>query len=149
MVAPRSASGRDGHVEWCSLIDCKCEESSIENNKPPSIGAAMAAVSLKYTHAIVCRVPDSFATSLSSSSSSSGVTVDLDLAKQQHARYVQTLRDLGLDVIECAADENHPCSVFVEDTAVVVNGTALITRPHHPSRRPEVFLICRTVHCPN
>lgn len=48
------------------------------------------------------------------------------------------LREIGLDVIELPADENHPDCMFVEDIAVVCNGTALLTRPGHPSREKEV-----------
>lgn len=59
-------------------------------------------------------------------------------ARKQHETYVATLREIGLDVIELPADENHPDCVFVEDIAVVCNGTALLTRPGHPSREKEV-----------
>ena len=45
---------------------------------------------------------------------------------------------MGLDVIELPPDELLPDCVFVEDTAVVVNGQALITRPGHPNRQKEV-----------
>ena len=52
--------------------------------------------------------------------------------------YVAALREIGLDVIELPADEKHPDCVFVEDVAVVCNGTALLTRPGHPDRKNEV-----------
>ena len=48
------------------------------------------------------------------------------------------LRDLGLDVIELPPDENIPECTYVEDTAVVCNGIALITRPGAPHRLKEV-----------
>lgn len=48
------------------------------------------------------------------------------------------LRDLGLDVIELPPDENIPECTYVEDTAVVCNGIALITRPGAPHRIKEV-----------
>lgn len=99
--------------------------------------------SFKYTHAIVCRVPDSFETGAIGAKG-----VNMSLARQQHAEYVTTLRRLGLDVIELPADEALPDCVFVEDTAVVVNGTALITRPGAPSRQKEVSLLGRIVAIP-
>lgn len=37
------------------------------------------------------------------------------------------------------ADESLPDSPFVEDTAVICNGIALLTRPGHPQRAREVF----------
>lgn len=59
-------------------------------------------------------------------------------ARKQHETYVAALREIGLDVIELPADENHPDCVFVEDVAVVCNGIALLTRPGHPARKNEV-----------
>ena len=47
-------------------------------------------------------------------------------------------RKLGLDVIELPADESLPEGVFVEDTAVVCDGVALICRPGLPGRLKEV-----------
>lgn len=51
------------------------------------------------------------------------------------------MRDLGLDVVELPPDENLPECAFVEDTAVVCNGIALITRPGAANRANEVFVI--------
>lgn len=51
---------------------------------------------------------------------------------------LRLLRDLGLDVIELPPDENLPECAFVEDTAVVCNGIALICRPGDSNRQKEV-----------
>jgi hypothetical protein len=83
----------------------------------------------RYTHAVVCRIPLSLRTR---------GEIELDEAKRQHEAYVRLLRELGLDVIELPPDEALPECVFVEDTAVVCNGTALITRPGAPHRAKEV-----------
>ena len=64
--------------------------------------------------------------------------IDLDRARAEHAAYVRVLRGVVTEVIEVPADEAHPDCVFIEDTCVVVEGVALITRPGHPSRRGEV-----------
>lgn len=85
--------------------------------------------STKYTHAVVCRIPQSYRTKCD---------VQLDEAKRQHEALVKLLRELGLDVIELPPDENLPECIFVEDTAIVCNGTALITRPGVQSRLKEV-----------
>lgn len=45
---------------------------------------------------------------------------------------------MGLDVIELPPDESLPECSFVEDTAVICNGIALITRPGSPNRLKEV-----------
>ncbi|KAG4068673.1 hypothetical protein HA402_002364 [Bradysia odoriphaga] len=89
----------------------------------------------RYTHAIVSRIPLSLRTR---------GEIDLEEAKRQHETYVSLLRDLGLDVIELPPDENIPECTYVEDTAVVCNGIALITRPGAPHRLKEVESI-RTV----
>lgn len=59
---------------------------------------------------------------------------------RNHYRYIRysLLRDLGLDVIELPPDENIPECAYVEDTAVICNGIALITRPGAPHRMKEV-----------
>lgn len=48
------------------------------------------------------------------------------------------LRELDLDVIEMPNDEELPDSVFVEDTAVVCNNIALMTKPGSATRQKEV-----------
>jgi len=65
-------------------------------------------------------------------------TVDVSLAREQHKSYVETLEDLGLDIIRLDRDDQHADSCFVEDTAVVHGGKALICRPAEESRRGEV-----------
>lgn len=60
------------------------------------------------------------------------------MAKKEFEAYVQLLRELDLDVIEMPQDEELPESVFIEDTAVVCNNIALITKPGNPTRLKEV-----------
>ncbi|TRO48839.1 hypothetical protein E2P65_02180 [Candidatus Bathyarchaeota archaeon] len=64
-------------------------------------------------------------------------TVSLELAREQHARYCETLSELGLEVIHVPRDDLHPDSCFVEDNAVVHGGRALICRMAKESRRGE------------
>lgn len=93
------------------------------------------ASNFRYTHAVVCRVPNTFKTS-----SDNGIN-RLEEAKKQHETYVRILRELGLDVIELPPDDAQPQCVFVEDTAVVCNGTALITKPGKAERLQEIETI--------
>ncbi len=86
------------------------------------------------THALVRDLPDSFVEALAETP----CAIDLPRARAQHAAYVAALAAAGLEIEALAADEAHPDCVFVEDTAVVAGGRALITRPGHPSRRGEV-----------
>src|SRR4026208_2466803 len=65
-------------------------------------------------------------------------TPDYDKALQQHAAYCAVLRSLGLTLRVLPADSRHPDSTFVEDTAVLTEFCAIITRPGAESRRGEV-----------
>ena len=66
------------------------------------------------------------------------VAVDAGLAAEQHAAYVQALRDAGWDVAEVAPADNLPDSAFVEDTVVVCGDLAILARPGAPERAAEV-----------
>jgi dimethylargininase len=64
--------------------------------------------------------------------------VDLALARHQHQAYVATLAGNGWTVREAPPAEPCPDSVFIEDTVVVCDRLAVLTRPGAPQRRPEV-----------
>jgi dimethylargininase len=64
--------------------------------------------------------------------------VDFGRARRQHDAYRAALADAGWQVREVAPVDHCPDSVFVEDTVVVCDGLAVITRPGAPQRRPEV-----------
>jgi dimethylargininase len=63
--------------------------------------------------------------------------VDVPLAVRQHADYEEALRRAGCTVIRLPPEPDLPDSVFVEDTAVVLDEVAVTTRPGAPSRRGE------------
>lgn len=63
--------------------------------------------------------------------------IDLERARAQHRAYEQALAALGCRVERLPAEPELPDAVFVEDTAVVVDEVAVITRPGAGSRRPE------------
>lgn len=65
-------------------------------------------------------------------------TPDFELALRQHKAYCIALEKAGVEVIQLPADESFPDGCFVEDTAVVTDAGAMITRPGDPSRRGEV-----------
>ncbi len=75
--------------------------------------------------------------------------VDLERARQQHREYEQCLADLGCTVVSLPAEPDLPDSVFVEDTAVVLDELALLTRPGAASRRAEIPSIATVLgpHC--
>lgn len=63
--------------------------------------------------------------------------IDLARAEQQHAAYCEGLRRAGAIVEVLPADDGLPDSVFVEDTAVVLDEAAVVTRPGTPLRQRE------------
>ena len=64
--------------------------------------------------------------------------VDIALARNQHDAYRAALAEVGWTVTEVPPADDHPDSVFVEDTVVVSHGLAVLTRPGAPARRGEV-----------
>jgi dimethylargininase len=65
-------------------------------------------------------------------------SIDYERACSQHKQYEDALRTLGLDIISLDAEPDLPDSVFVEDTALVLNECAIMLNPGAASRRPEV-----------
>jgi dimethylargininase len=66
------------------------------------------------------------------------VPIDVAIARRQHRAYEECLASLGCSVRRLPGAPELPDSVFIEDTAVVVDEVAVIARPGAPSRRPEV-----------
>ncbi|MBT8215746.1 MAG: dimethylargininase, partial [Acidimicrobiia bacterium] len=64
--------------------------------------------------------------------------IDVDRAIDQHRAYVDTLRLLGVAVVELPRLPQQPDAVFVEDTAVVLPEVAVLLRPGAESRLGEV-----------
>jgi dimethylargininase len=62
---------------------------------------------------------------------------DYNKVLKQHAAYCDTIAGCGLKVIVLEADERFPDSCFVEDTAIIINEVAIITRPGASSRLGE------------
>jgi dimethylargininase len=86
---------------------------------------------LAFTRAVSPRIVDCALTHLDRQE------IDAARAVEQHAAYEQALKDAGFTVhrLEDLADD--PDAVFVEDTAILLGGHAVITRPGAASRRDE------------
>lgn len=63
--------------------------------------------------------------------------IAVDRAIIQHAAYEAALTALGVRVVRAAGAPELPDAVFIEDTALVLDELAVITRPGAASRRPE------------
>lgn len=71
--------------------------------------------------------------------------IDVDRARYQHAQYEKMLIDLGCVLRRLSPEPNLPDSVFVEDTAIVLNNLAVITRPGAILRRKETQSIAEVL----
>lgn len=92
----------------------------------------------KYNFAVVSRIPNSFR-------DLKGGNVNLDGCRREHEEFVEVLRQLGIDVLELEAEERSSECVCVDDTAVIINGTALMCNPYGLHRQGEVNLIRQTL----
>ena len=72
-------------------------------------------------------------------------TPDYQKALAQHADYIASLQDCGLQVTVLPADENFPDSTFVEDVALLTPHRAILTNPGAPSRTLETQSILVTL----
>lgn len=67
--------------------------------------------------------------------------IDVDLARRQHAAYESALQAAGARVVRAPEAPAMPDAVFIEDTAVVLDEVAVITRPGADSRRGEIAAV--------
>lgn len=71
--------------------------------------------------------------------------IDVNRARFQHAQYEDLLIDFGCQVRRLPEEPDQPDSVFVEDTAIVLDNTAVITRPGASRRRNETESIAEVL----
>src|ERR1044071_6643151 len=64
--------------------------------------------------------------------------VDADLAAEQHAGYVAALAGAGWEIVEVPQAHALADSAFIEDTMVVCDGLAVLSRPGAETRPGEV-----------
>jgi dimethylargininase len=64
-------------------------------------------------------------------------SIDVALARVQHQAYERAIEGSRCEIVRVAPAPQLPDAVFVEDTAIVVDELAIITRPGAASRRAE------------
>jgi dimethylargininase len=96
-----------------------------------------------YQYALVRDLSDSFEDSLKLNPPT--ILIDLNLAKQQHENYIDLIEKLVPKVIRLEADSNHPDCNFIEDTAIIVDDTAVISRMGALERRGEEIPVARAL----
>jgi len=84
-----------------------------------------------FTRAVSPRLPECQLTHLQR------VPIDAAKAAEQHAAYEQALSDAGFEIIRLPELRDDPDAVFVEDTALLLDEHAIITRPGAASRIGE------------
>ena len=90
----------------------------------------------RYTRGIVREVSTEIVGALAENNTAAEIS--LERARHEHERYIQVLGDLGIETVVLPADPNLPDGVFVEDTAVILPGLAVITNPGASTRQGEV-----------
>jgi dimethylargininase len=72
-------------------------------------------------------------------------TIDPEIARAQHASYERCLEEAGCKVHRVDTDSEMPDSVFIEDTAVVLDELAVVARPGASSRRAETRAVADAI----
>lgn len=93
---------------------------------------------MKFKHAITRSPGENFGQGITTSDLGSP---DYKRILEQHKVYINTLKTLGLQVLELEALVEFPDSYFVEDTAVVLPEVAIITNPGAAARIGEALAI--------
>ena len=66
------------------------------------------------------------------------IPIDPARAAEQHAAYEQALAEAGYEIVRLPELPDDPDAVFVEDTALLLDGHAILTRPGTATRIGEV-----------
>lgn len=67
--------------------------------------------------------------------------INIEIARQQHRVYEECLASHGYTVVRLHGSDDLPDSVFIEDTAIVLDEVAIITLPGAVSRRAEIHAV--------
>lgn len=86
-----------------------------------------------FTRAVSPRLPECQLTHLQR------VPIDAAKAGEQHAAYESALVEAGFEIVRLPELADDPDAVFVEDTAILLDDHAVITRPGAPSRIGEIY----------
>ncbi len=68
-----------------------------------------------------------------------------DKSLLQHQNYVNTLQQLGLEIITLEANNNFPDSTFIEDVVLYTPEVVILTNPGAASRKGETALIAQMI----
>jgi dimethylargininase len=94
---------------------------------------------MRFSRAIVCAPAATFVDGLTSSGALG--RADVRKALGQHREYCRALVECGLQITALPPDARYPDGTFVEDTAVLAERVAIVTRPGAESRAGEVSAV--------
>ncbi|MFB0508178.1 MAG: dimethylarginine dimethylaminohydrolase family protein [Thermodesulfobacteriota bacterium] len=94
-------------------------------------------------YAIIRGVPNTYDRCIKSHKVENEISVEL--AKEQHTRYCEILEQLGLTLIFIDPDDRFPDCCFIEDPAIVIGDTAIISRMAAKARVGEEIEVRNTL----
>ncbi len=74
-------------------------------------------------------------------------SIDVELARRQHAAYAEALGNAGVELTALPAADELPDACFVEDTAVIFGDEAVLTIPGAASRQAETPEVAHALSC--
>lgn len=96
-----------------------------------------------YSTALLRDMSDSFFNALKQEAPDK--PIDFELAARQHKNYSNVVRNLVSNTIVLDADPHHPDCNFIEDTAILIEDKAVISRMGAKSRRGEELAVARVL----
>src|SRR5262249_12038655 len=111
-------------------------ESDLTHDSTPTSGATFAEGRHSVLTAIV-KTPTHSLVDACELTFLDRVPMDFEILLAQHAAYREALGCAGACVVTLDASPDLADSVFIEDTAVILDELAILTRPGAPSRQPE------------
>lgn len=97
-------------------------------------------MAFQYDYAIVSKISKSFIEYKANMDSNRSGIFSFEEAVAERTNFVEVLRNIGVSVLELAVDDRHPECIKIDDTAVIINGTALMCNPAGSHRQGEVCL---------
>jgi dimethylargininase len=109
------------------------------SNIPRNVRVLSTNNFIKY--AIVRHIDDSLARNALSMYPSKRNSLDLPLARQQHNKQIEAIKKCGISNIYNLPSDGLADSVFIEDTAIIIGDTVMLTKIGAKERRAETAAV--------
>jgi N-dimethylarginine dimethylaminohydrolase len=121
------------------MISLKFLPRNIASNIPRNFRVLSTNNTIKY--AVIRDIDDSLARDALSLNPSKRDSLDLALAKHQHSKHIEAIQRCGVSNIYNLPSNGGADSVFIEDTAVVIGDTVMLTTIGAKERRGETTAV--------